>query len=412
MSYFTFLLSNKRWLAGGFLLTFFSSFGQTYFIALSTGHIRQTYDLTSGEYGSIFMLATLGSAMLLPFLGQIVDHLSIAKTVILTAVMLGLACFSMAWSGSVMVLFFTLFALRLFGQGMMVHISFTAMGRWYAENRGKAVSVASLGFNFGQAIFPISFVALMGLVGWRNGWLIVAIVTIIVALPSIVLLLRVERVPRGSEKDNWDDTIRQWTRNEMLRDPLFWLTTCGVLSTPFISTAIFFHQDYLLALRGWSADVFALSFVWMTVISITSGLLAGVVVDKTSANDILPWFVVPLGLGCFSLAFIESQLAMVLFMSLLGVSMGIVTAIFGSLWPELYGTRHLGAIRSVVMALMVLFSALGPGVIGWFIDFGVPYSAQLFAMGLYCMTASLVLFYTSRKFKIRNRAYAGKPVLS
>jgi len=405
MLYFRFLKRNLRWLAGGFLLTLFSSFGQTFFIALSTGHIRKDFDLTSGEYGSIFMVATLASAITLPFLGQIVDRYSVARVATFTILMLALACLAIAMTQSVLVLIIALFALRLFGQGMMTHTAFTAMGRWYVENRGKAVSISSLGFNAGQAIFPVSFVAVMSLVGWRSSWMVAAIIMVVVALPSIASLMWVERVPRGVTLQEKDVTSRQWTRAEMLRDPLFWLTTVGVLAPPFISTAIFFHQDYLLALKGWSVDLFAWTLVWMTFVAIVTGLFAGIAVDRTSATSLLPVLIVPLGLGCFVLAVIDTPVAMLAFMSLLGVSMGVVTAVFGSLWPEIYGTRHLGAIRSVVMAFMVLFSALGPGVIGWLIDFGVPFSIQLSAMGFYCMVASLALSWCSVQFKRRNSVW-------
>ena len=239
MSYFRFLKSNLRWLAGGFLLTLFSSFGQTFFIALSTGEIRQAFDLTSGEYGSIFMVATLASALVLPILGQIVDRFSIVRVVFVTTIMLSLACIFLARADSVWLLLLALFTLRLFGQGMMTHIALTAMGRWYEENRGKAVSIASLGFNAGLAIFPVGFVIISMAVGWRNAWLIAAVIMLVIALPAISTLMRVERLPQSMAIDGNHNNIRQWTRNEMLRDSLFWLTTIGVFGA-----AVHQHRDF------------------------------------------------------------------------------------------------------------------------------------------------------------------------
>ncbi len=401
MSYFKFLTQNLRWLAGGFLLSFFSSFGQTYFVALSTGPIRAAFDLTSGEYGTLYMVATLVSALALPFLGQIVDRYSVSAVSSFTILMLALACFVVAYAQSIWLLIAAMFGLRLFGQGMMSHVALTAMGKWYEENRGKAVSIASLGFSAGQALLPLAFVGLVSFLDWRLGWVVAGVVLVVVALPAIAALMRVERIPRGTASEPTVEKGRQWQRSEVLRDPLFWLTATGILAPPFIGTAIFFHQDHLLVQRGWTLELFAFGMVIMTVVSVISGLLAGAAVDRASAISMLPLFLLPLGAGCLSLALVSGPIALLIFMALLGISMGISLAIFGSLWPEAYGTRHLGSIRSFIMALMVLFSALGPGVMGWLIDAGVPLTTQFFMMGAYCLAAAALLAVSSVKFKRR-----------
>jgi MFS family permease len=402
MSYFGFIKTNLRWLLGGFLLTMFSSFGQTFYIALSTGHIRQAFNLTSGEYGSIYMIATLASAILFPFVGQIVDKYSVVKVVTITVIGLAIACLALAKSQSVFLLVLALFGLRLFGQGMMTHISITAMGRWYAENRGKSISIASLGFSAGQAFLPVTFVALVAIVGWRDAWIVAAITMLIVALPSITALMWVERVPMSEVSDDALNSVRQWSRAEMLRDPLFWIANIGILAPPFISTAIFFHQDFLLSSRGWSIELFALTFVWMTIVTVLSSLVSGWAVDRTSAVKLLPIFLVPMALGCLVLAFIHAEYAIVLFMTFLGISSGMIAILYGALWPEVYGTTNLGSIRSLVTALMVLFSALGPGVIGWLIDFGVSLDSQFLGMAIYMFVASLALIYCSREYDRRK----------
>jgi len=145
MNDISFLRNNARWLFGGFLLAFFSSFGQTFFISLSGGAIREEYGLSNGDWGLLYMVATLGSALTLPFLGRIVDHITVAKTILIITPALALAVFAMGLSQSIILLVVILYCLRLFGQGMMTHTSMTAMGRWYSANRGRAVSIAVIG---------------------------------------------------------------------------------------------------------------------------------------------------------------------------------------------------------------------------------------------------------------------------
>jgi len=410
LSYSTFLKSNFRWLLGGFLLTMFSSFGQTFFVSLSTGDIRQAFGLTSGEYGTIYMVATLASAVTLTFFGRIVDHFSIVKTTTLCTIMLAVACIAFALANSLMVLVLALYGLRLFGQGMMTHIALTAMGRWYAQNRGKAVSIASLGFNAGLALFPIGFVAIVTLIGWREAWLVAAGIMVLVALPAIVLLLRKDRTPQGELKEDSEYSKSQWTVSQMLGDPLFWLTIVSLLGPAFISTAIFFHQDFVLETRGWSINLFAWTFVMLTVISVGAGLVSGIFIDKTSAASLMPMFLVPLGIGCAILATVYSSTALIIYMALLGVAMGVNASVFGSIWPEIYGVKNLGAIRSLVTAMMVFSSALGPGVMGWAIDLGISLSTQFAAMAVFCALGTIALLMSSSRYRRRNSVLGVEPV--
>ncbi len=406
MPYFVFLKENARWLAGGFALTFFSSFGQTFFISLSAGDIRAEYGLSHGEFGALYMFATLASALTLPRLGRIVDEMPVARTVLITAPLLALAAFSMALSRHLALLALTIYALRLFGQGMMTHIAITAMGRWFSAQRGRAVSIATIGHQAGEALFPICFVLVLGIVGWRSTWFMASAMLLFVALPAIWLAMRVERSPRAGDGAERRPAARQWTRGEVMRDPLFYVVLLGVLAPGFIGTTIFFHQVYLVDLRGWSMEAFAASFALMSLMTLAFALICGALIDRFSAIAVLPAFLVPLAFACLTLAAFEEQWSAFAFMALLGVSYGFSSTLFGSLWPEIYGVRHLGAIRSIVVSTMVFATAMGPGVTGALIDAGIAYPLQIACMGVYCLVASMLMFRVSRTVSARQRADA------
>ena len=106
--------------------------------------------------------------------------------------------------------------------------------------------------------------------------------------------------------------------------------------------------------------------------------------------------------ACIVLALSPAVWAPFVFMGLLGVSYGFSTTLFGALWPEVYGIRHLGSIRSLIVAVMVFSTAVGPGLTGTLIDLGVSYPGQIFVMGIYCLAASAVLLVASRKLEARN----------
>jgi len=404
VAFYTFARENLRWILGGFLLTFCSSFGQTFFIALSGGQIREEYGLSNGEFGGIYMLATLGSALVLPQLGRLVDIISVSRTALIIMPMLALSCVSMAFSDSIYLLILTLFGLRLFGQGMMTHTAMTAVGRWFAGHRGRAVSLVALGQQTGEALFPLVYVIIALAVGWRNTWLMGAFFLVVLALPVVFGLMRVERQPRSTDKPAAVTSGRQWQRGEVLRDGMFWAMSVGVFAPAFIGTSTFFHQAHLVEIRGWTPQFFASSFVVMTILTIIFGLISGQLVDKFSAIKLLPYFLLPLGFACLVLGAVEARYGLYIYMALLGISYGSSITLFGALWPEIYGTKYLGSVRSVIVALMVLSSALGPGVTGYLIDYGIPYPSQIFTMGAYCLVVSLIMLFVSRQVTKRQLA--------
>lgn len=406
MSFFAFLRDNKRWLAGGFLLTFFSSFGQTFFIALSAGSLRAEFDLSHGEFGTIYMLATLASALILSQFGKIVDHMSVARVTLIVVPALAAAAIGMAFVSNLIMLTIVIFLLRLFGQGMMTHNAITAIGRWYVAQRGRAVSVVIAGHQAGEAVLPILYVSIVVSVGWRNTWLLAAGLLLLAALPLIYALMRIERTPRASDGPEQRGAARSWTRSEVLRDPIFWLVLAGVLAPPFIGTTIFFHQVYLVELRGWSVEAFAGSYALMALLTVCFALVGGLLIDRFSAVALLPVFLVPLAVACFVLAMTRQEWGIYAFMAFLGTSYGLSSTLFGAVWPEMYGTRHLGSIRAIIIAFMVFATAMGPGVTGYLIDAGIAYPAQIRAMGLYCLIASGLMVLAGRRVFARNRTFS------
>ncbi len=400
MTFRTFFKENLRWLAGGALLTFFSSVGQTFFIASFAGEIRDEFSLSHGGFGFIYMLATLASAATLVIIGPVVDRYRVAPVALAVIGSLALAALIMASASTVAMLLIAIYLLRLSGQGMMSHVAMTAMGRWYAAERGRAVSVATTGHQLGEGILPAAVVLMLAFGHWRNAWLIAAVILVVLAMPLAWLLLSVPRRPAGSQQPSLETGV-QWTRRQAMSDYPFWIVCCGVLAPSFIGTSVFFHQVHLGAMKSIAPETIAVSFTIMSITTVTVGLISGHLVDRFSARRMLPFFLFPLSLGCLVLSYGQHSLTMVAFMFLLGMSYGVSNAVFGAIWPEVYGIRHLGSIRAVTTAAMVFASALGPGLTGWLIDIGISFERQLLVMSVYCLLSMLALFLAVRQLDLR-----------
>lgn len=400
-----FLRDNARWISGGFLLTFFSSFGQTFFIGLSGEELRAKFDLTDGEFGGIYMIATIGSALTLPFLGRVLDHMPGWKVARFVIPALAAACVLMAFSPSLVLLVVALYALRLFGQGMMTHTAYTEIGRWFVANRGRATSLIVPGHQTGEALLPIAFTAVAVTLGWQAGWLIGAGLLLLFALPMILSLWRVERAPQSTDPDlasarlGPDKTVAQ-----VAADPMFYALLTGVLAPPFIGTTIFFHQDYLIELRGYNELAFAAAFPVMAVTTVSCSLISGQLIDRFGAIRLLPFFLVPLCLACLAVGWLTPLWGIYAFMFLVGVSYGFTAPMVGALWPEVYGVRNLGSVRAIAVAASVAATAIGPGLTGYLIDQGVTLPTQMLALSLWCVAASIVLAGISPIILRRNAA--------
>lgn len=399
-----FVLDNARWLSAGFLLTLFSSFGQTFFIGLSGNELRATFDLSGGEFGALYMLATLASASTLPWLGRTLDLMPGWKVVRFTMPALAVACLLITFAPNVVLLGLALYLLRLFGQGMMTEIAFTEIGRWFVASRGRAMSIIVPGQPAGSAVLPLAVVMVDRWSGdWHVAWWLSAGLLLVVGLPLIVGLMRVERVPHSTEIAATNSgTARDWTRAEVIRDPVLYMLLAGLLAPPFIGTVIFFHQGYLTELRGYSDLAFAAAFPVMSVATVAFGFVCGHLIDRFGALRLLPFVLAPLMLASLTVALVTPVWGIYVFMLLLGISNGFTGTLMGALWPEVYGLKNLGGIRAIIVASMVLSTAIGPGITGVLIDMGLGLPTQMLGMAAWCVAASFSLAIAARRVGARE----------
>ena len=399
---FSFYIKNFRWLYIVFILTFCSAFGQTFFISLYSAEIRQAFNLRHGEWGLIYSIATLSSAILILFVGGYADKLSakMMSSIVIFGLMAFVFC--MAINSSFIFLIFIILGLRFFGQGMLGHLSMVYCGKWFSKNRGKAVAVANSGYTLAEASLPTIFVILIGIFVWERTWFIAFIICVIILL-SILIFLTVER----DKKDSGNAEITQtgmnnksWTRNEMLKNWVFWLALPGLMTSPMFTTTLFFHQVHLVNVKGWEMSEFVILIPFYSFTSLLSLYIFGYLVDRLNTKNILPFFLLPLILGFTTLASANSYLTLILVFVFLGTMQGAYSVVYGTFFPEFFGTKNLASIRTVGLAVMVLSSAIGPVLSGYFIDLGYEIDDQFMFMSFFAIFASILFMFVSFRTKI------------
>jgi MFS family permease len=391
MSFIHFVRANWLFLLAGFTLTVTSSYGQTFFISLFAGQIMADFGLSNGQWGGIYTLGTTASAITMVWAGTLVDRFRVRALGTLVLLALAAACLFMAAVPNAALLVLTIFFLRLFGQGMSSHLAVVAMARWFVASRGKALSIASMGFAVGQAVLPVIFVALMMTWHWRTLW-VVAGGIVLLTVPLMTALLRQERTPQSMAKDEQAAGMNglHWTRGQVLRHPLFWLMVPALLGPPAWGTALFFQQVHMTAIKGWPLAGFVALFPIYTGVIIAATFATGWGLDRIGTARLVPFYMLPFAVGFALMAGAGSLFAAGIALLVLGVGQGMQSTLPAAFWAEFFGTRHIGSIKAAAAGIMVFGSAIGPGISGFLIDQGIDFPQQMWGYSVYFVFAALV----------------------
>ncbi len=411
--YVTFARANLRFLAFGFLVAFTSSAGQTFFIGVFGPEVREAFSLSHTEWGTIYMIGTLSSAAALTWTGGLIDRLDLRLFAALVIAGLALACLAISLAQSVIALTVAIFLLRQMGQGLSSHTATTSMARYHDAHRGKALSLVSMGFTTGEAVLPVLAVAAIAAWGWRQTYSISALVVLAV-IPIVLWLLRGHGLRHAQhlnevreQHETQADANNGKTRWEMLREPRFYMLLPAAMAPSFIMTAMFFHHLTLAEAKGWSAEWVTGSY-WIFGLSTVLALLtAGPLIDRLTAARIMPFYLLPLAAGLILLAPASDPLWILAYLFLGGLNSGLYFAGLTALWAELYGVRHLGAIKSTAGAISVFASALGPVTVGIMLDFGFPIETVCLCFAGYCLLATPLLMRALRRPPVAADIAAG-----
>ena len=382
----------------GFIFTFFSSFGQSYFLGIFNSSIRETLSITHGQFGSIYAASTLCSSILLIWVGKKIDDVNVFKFALFVTLLLSFACFFFSKVSSVLLLFIGIFLMRFSGQGMMSHTSSTTIARYFTKTRGRALSISWFGLSSAEFILPVLMVYLLTIIDWQNLWVIFSI-TVLVVLPiaSFFLVKNLNLDSREARDENIKEAeIKQWRRRDVIKDYRFYIISLNMLAMPWIFSGFAVFQSFVQTSKGWGPYVIAQSFMSYSIFSVLTLFISGFLIDKFSSRKLLIFMNIPLLLSVIVLFFFETPITAFIFLGLVGISNGFANILGSSTWAELYGVKYIGSIKALTTAFMVFATAFGTALFGFLIDIGFTIGDISIVSGIYIFI-SLILLFLIRK---------------
>jgi MFS family permease len=413
------LKTEWRFLLFGFLMSFWSSLGQTFFISLFSSEIRTDLGLSHGGFGTYYALATTASALTLFWLGKLADTISVPRLSVMTLGGVCLAAVHFSFVSSVVMLTIGIYFLRLSGQGMMYHVYSTAVTRRYRQVRGRALAISGFGMNAAEALFPVVIILTLSLFDWRIIWVMLPVFAFISFAPAIPYLTRRTALQDGPGRerkpDNPQDPQSQpvqetdltpsMRRRQVVGDSAFWAVIIWLMMIPgFTVTGLFFHQIHIASEKQIPLFIWTSNYIWYALAAICGALISGMLVDRFSAHRSAVAAQIPMILACLVLMTSDSYLMLAIFFVLFGCAGGMGQPLVNALLAERYGTKWLGEIKALASPLNVFSSALSPAVMGILFDVGAELNqvlGLLLALSFFSFIMPLIWFNLLRRLTIR-----------
>ncbi len=360
--------------------------GRTQGLGLITEPLMADLGISRVDYAQLNLWATLiGSAFAIG-VGRFIDR--VGARVVLTATAIGLGAVVIAMSGvqSFWALAVAVTLTRGLGQSALSVISLAMVGQWFVRRIDIAMAIYSIVLSVGFMIaFPIVG-SLVQSIGWRGAWMSIGIALIVALAPLAWLFVRrdpesIAISPDGDPVDGRHHTHRTHqddgaTWQEALSTPAFWTFSVGAALYGLVASGIGLFNESILAERGFSADVYYQTLVVTALTALAGNFGGGWLAMRMQLSTLLAVSLFVLALGLAALPHVSTIVHVMLWATAMGVGGGLVMVLFFSVWPRVYGRRHLGRIQGAAQAMTVVASAVGPLMLAWCIELTGSYAGM------------------------------------
>ena len=345
-----------------------------------------------------------------PVVGQLIDRFGSRVLLPVSAIvtggsMIGLAFLDHSWQ--LIALFALMGFVGMSGPGALV--TSVPVLKWFVRNRGKAVAFMSLGVPIGAVIFiPLTQVFIDSW-GWREAWIILAVVGMVVIVPLSIAFVRrqpedmgllpdgVPRAHAGPARGPRPARVVEegsWTTREAIRSGVFWrlVVVFGVVMLGMGTIGV--HRIPSFMDRGLDATLISFATAFDAVCSGASTFTMGFLVMRFPARFLgTAGFVLLATAGVLTI-YADNLVIMFLSMAIFGLGIGGMMFLQNYIWADYFGRANLGAIRGVVTPLTLVIGGAGAPLAGYVSDATGSYDAIWWA-GVGLMIAAAAVMVTT-----------------
>ena len=348
-----------------------------------------------------------------PIIGPLLDRFGSRAMLPLSALatggaMIGLANMSEAWH--LIVLFSIMGFAGMSGPGALV--TSVPVLKWFVRDRGRALSFMSLGIPIGALLFVPLTQILIDAVGWRNAWVILAALGVVVIAPLGAIFVRRQpedlgMLPDGATPrtttggDATESSNSQpnapvdevsWTARDALRSSTLWRLVIVFSAVQLATGTVALHRIPDFMDRGLDATLVSYATAFDAVCAGAATFAFGMLVGRVPAR-----FLGGLGFSFLAAASVLTIYAdnvpiMALSMAIFGLGIGGMMFLNNFIWADYFGRENVGAIRGIVNPINLVVGGLGAPVAGYIYDFTGTYEvAWWVGVGLMAFGAVLTV---------------------
>jgi MFS family permease len=395
----------------GALGMFASGPGQSHTFSVFVGPIGKELGLSGTTIASAYGFATLIAAFCLPLMGRMVDRHGARNMMTIISILLGCACFAFGAATGIIWLAIGFASLRFMAQGSLMMGCVTVVSQWFVKKRGFAMSLMGLGFALSMAVHPPLAQWLIDMVGWRQSWVILGLISwLLLIIPILFLVVNkpedVDLLPDGKtskaqkndENMNSSNLITGFTIKEALQTPAFYIISAGMGILSMLVTSLHFFQVSIFSNQGLDAHVASMAFPISAMTMVFCMPIIGKMLDRFSTHWIFSGGLLIMASSLISITFVHDLPTALIYAICFGINNAITMTFFSYMYANYFGRKHVGSVQGTGQMIGVIGASLGPLPLGYALDtFGSFQPMLLGLAGLPIAMAVIVLFLRAPK---------------
>ncbi len=315
---------------------------------------------------SAIFIANMASGACTPIVGLLADRFGNRAVLLVGVPGFAISIFLLTKLDPSPVTIYVLFGLAgAFGSFQNTALYAGVVSRWFDQQRGLALGVATTGYGIGIVLVPQITSLMVDAHGWRAAYLTLAIAILVLALLPIVVLIRDPRPgeaeaasPKSAVGGQVDLTFAQalWSRNFWL---LCFIYAIGVMAL----NGTVAHLLAISAEKGPLRDISTVMIAEIGIAVVLGRLISGYCLDHFPGRFVgTACFMIP-ALGIALLGTVSGSgytVTLMLGAALCGAGAGSLASTMAYLATRYFGLRAYGRISGLLFGVFITASGLGP----------------------------------------------------